>query len=480
MSGGAATKPLALPAASRVSVPLRSTDFTVALPIRAAPSLLVALIFVPLLAMVTRSVAAQEPPDGPPTSARELLAHYDLGPAQFSQFVDGRPVTSEEEPVLAKILLRFSRLGLANIHRWRKSEVDWTAIAAATHQEQGELFAVHGRAKLVTEHKLPLALAAQMEFANYYFVQIALDDSPHQALVYSRVVPRGWTIGQPMDEPAIADCVLLKLGEPADGGQPLVFAAARVGWLPESSPLAQAGFDLSLFDMVRDTNGKGLVTADREPFYQLLAAIGRLETAGSGAASTPLDVVPLLDQAASHHGEFYSVRGTARRIVKVMISEAGIRERLGLDHYYEIDLFVPLGEAKLRFDGPKPADENPVFENTYPVTLIARQLPPGLTEGENLHEQVTANAVFFKLWTYESAYMARFSRVQPAPLLIAYEPRLVSAANQDSGALGRAITVLLASLLVVTFATWWWYRRGDRAFRKQQAADRRLSFGERT
>jgi len=478
MSGGAETKPLALCVASRVSAPLRSTDFTVALPMRIVPSLHVVLIFVTLLG--SRSVASQEPSDGPPTSARELLASYGIGPGQFSTFVDGRAITAEEQPVLAKILLRFSRLGLANIHRWRKTDVDWNAIAAATHQEQGELFASRGRAKLVTEHKLPPELAAQMEFASYYSVQIAFDDSPHQALVYTRVVPKGWTIGQPMDEPAIADGLLLKLGELTDGGQALVFAAGRVGWLPENSPLAQAGFDLSLFDAMRDTNGKGLIAADREPFYQLLAAIGRMETAGTEGASTPLDVVPLLDQPAAHHGEFYSVRGTARRIVKVLVSESGIGERLGLDHYYEIDLFVPLGEAKLRFDGPNLADENPVFENTYPVTLIARQLPPGLAEGESLHEQVSADAVFFKLWTYESAYMARFNRVQPAPLLIAYEPRLVPAAKQDSGVHGTAITVLLASLLVVTFAAWWWYRRQDRAFRKQRAADRRISFGERT
>ncbi|MCI0356993.1 MAG: hypothetical protein L0211_00715 [Planctomycetaceae bacterium] len=410
------------------------------------------------------SAAAQEPPQAPPTSAREVLAAYDLGPAQFSQFVDGRPLTPDEEPVLAKILLRFSRLGLANIHRWRKSPVDWKAIAAATHQEQGKLFAIRGRARLVNEHKLPPALAEQMEFARYYSVQIALDDAAQQALVYTRVVPKAWIIGQPIDEPAVADGLLLKLGEPTEGGQPLVFGTGRVGWLPKSSPLAGAGFDVSLFDAVRETNGKGLVAADREPFYQLLVAISRLEPTGPGPASAPLDVAALVQKPAEHHGELFSVRGTARRIVKVMISEAGASERLGLDHYYEIDLFVPLSEATLRFDGPKQAEksgESPVFENTYPVTLIARQLPPGLAAGENLHEQIAADAVFFKLWTYESVYMARFSQNQPAPLFIAQRPRLIPT-DAPSGVLGTAITALLVGVLAATFAAWWWYHRGDR------------------
>ena len=55
-----------------------------------------------------------------PANAREVFARYDIGPAQFSQFVDGSPISASEEEVLAKILLRFSRLGLENIHRWRR------------------------------------------------------------------------------------------------------------------------------------------------------------------------------------------------------------------------------------------------------------------------------------------------------------------------------------------------------------------------
>ena len=157
----------------------------------------------------------------------------------------------------------------------------------------------------------------------------------------------------------------------------------------------------------------------------------------------------MLEQPEAHHGEFLSVRGTARRIVKVAISDAGVRERLGLDHYYEIDLFVPIGEAKLRFGEANKMDENPVFESTFPVTLIARQLPPGLAEGELLHEQVAADAVFFKLWTYQSAYMARFNRVQPAPLLMTHEPRLVPALEQENWVSSGLITATLAGVLLI-------------------------------
>jgi len=428
-------------------------------------------LFVAILcaSFLARFADAQDDVAPPPVSARELLTRYDIGPAQFSQFVDGNAITGGEEEILAKILLRFSRLGADNIHRWRKSGVNWSEIAAAMHQEQGELFLLRGRARLVTQHKLPPELAQRFEFAKYYSVQLSIDGSPHEALVYTRTVPKAWPIGTPVDEPAIVDGLLLKLGLPDAGKQPFIFAAGRVGWLPESSALASAGFDLSLFDEVQETNGKGLLVADREPFYQLLAAIGRLDWAVSQRARTPLDVVPLIEQPAAHHGEFYSVRGTARRIVKVAIDEAGVRERLGLADYYEIDLFVPLGEAKLRFGESNKADESPVFENTFPVTLIARQLPPGLAEGENLHEQVAADAVFFKLWTYQSTYMARFNRNQPAPLLMTHEPRLISnSAATHNWVSSGLITAILIGSLVLTVAILWRYRAGDRRYQEQR------------
>jgi hypothetical protein len=417
------------------------------------------------LLVATLSAAAQEPPSQPPSSAREVLATYGIGPAEFSQFVDGRALT-DEETVLVKILYRFSRIGLENIHRWRKRGADWPQVAAAMHQNQGELFAIRGKAKLVTEHKLPRDLAEQLEFGRYYSVEIALDDAPQRAVVYTRLIPRAWQPGQPIDEPAIADGLLLKLGAPQGSNkEPFVFAAGRVGWLPDSSPLARAGFDVSLLDNLRETNGKGLVAADREPFYQLLAAIARVKKPATQTASPPLDLVGVLQQPADHHGQSVTVRGTARRIVKVFVNEVPLRERLGFDHYYEIDLFVPVGEARLRFDGANPAADGPTFENTYPVTLVARHLPAGLTPGENLHAQVAADAVFFKLWTYESIYMARHGRVQPAPLLVTPEPRLARAVRPDAGLWNAAITALLVGMLAATLAAWWWYRRGDRGWR---------------
>ena len=134
---------------------------------------------------------SQDSPPPAPKSARELLATYGIGPAEFSQFVDGHAITPDEQTVLAKILFRFSRMGPESIHRWRKNGADWDQVAAAMHQNQGELFAVRGRAKLVTEHKLPPEMAEQMEFGRYYTVEIALDDAPRQALdLYPRGAPR--------------------------------------------------------------------------------------------------------------------------------------------------------------------------------------------------------------------------------------------------------------------------------------------------
>ena len=57
-----------------------------------------------------------------------------------------------------------------------------------------------------------------------------------------------------------------------------------------------------------------------------------------------------------------------------------------------------------------------------------------------MNDTVRADAVFFKLWTYRSAYTSQFNRVQPAPLFLAIEPEVVrfeSGANWVGGCARR-------------------------------------------
>jgi hypothetical protein len=415
-----------------------------------------------------------EPILRPPASAREILQRYDIGPSQLDGFFQGQPLGPGEEDVLAKILYRFSRLGLDNLERWRRKDATWDQVAAAPADFRAEVFHLRGRAKRVEEHKLLPELAELFEFDKYYRVTLAIDDSPYQALICTRNVPAAWKIGVPLDERAAADGLFLKLGATEEGttAPQLVFAAGRVAWLPNRAEpaahigpdqlkLAEWGFDLGLFDAVRAANGRGIGDGDREAFYQLLAAIGRAPAGELGKNAPAINLVALLERPQEHHGQFVSVQGIARRVTKVQVSDADVQRRFGIDHYYEIDLFLPLGDKTLRFGKDAKGEENPVYANAFPATLNVLRLPPGLSEGDNQATTVRADAAFFKLWTYRAAYTTKFNRVQPAPLLFAAEPAVVPferGSNIVSGVLVAGAFLLAGLVIGIIF---WWYRGQD-------------------
>ena len=176
-----------------------------------------------------------------------------------------------------------------------------------------------------------------------------------------------------------------------------------------------------------------------------------------------LNVVPLLQHPENHHGEVLPVAGVARRVMKVPVQDADIRSRFGIDHYYEIDMFVPLGNQKLHIgtaQGGKPAA---TYEHDFPATLIVRKLPRGLSEGENLHQSIRANGVFFKLWGYKSEFAAKFEQVQRAPLFVAAEPAIVQVENAANWVVSALVMTAFGLALAVVGVIAWWQRTSDRS-----------------
>jgi hypothetical protein len=322
-------------------------------------------------------------------------------------------------------------------------------------------------------------LAERFEFAHYYRVTLALDDSPYQALIAVRRVPAAWTVDAPLDEPSAVDGMFLKVLDAMSDQPQLLFVSERVGWFPdrlEASQkigpsqvvLAKLGMDVSLWDDVRQSNDHALTAADREAFYQLLAALGR-PAAGELGPTQPLQLVPLLERPAEHFGDIVPVEGVARRVMKIPVGDRDITSRFAIDHYYEIDLFLPLGDTALRF-GNDPEGNNPVYRNAFPATLIVRELPPGLKEGENIHEQIRADGVFFKTWAYRSAFTAPFGQLQPAPLFVAVRPRVLEVTRATDWVTTTLVSGALLLALVVTAMVVWWYALSDRKARRKLAA----------
>jgi hypothetical protein len=257
---------------------------------------------------------------------------------------------------------------------------------------------------------------------------------------------------------------------------PLYFAANRIAWYPaEPEPkqhigpdqlaLAAMGLDWGLMEQVREGNGKPISDADSEPFYQLLEIAGRPEAESLWSKSQPIDLVRLLGKSEAHIGQIVTVRGICRRIIRVAVDDPDIRARHGLDHYYELDMFLPLGETSIRLGKDPTGEKNPVYYNTFPATLIARELPPGIEEGENLYEQLEAPAVFFKVWMFRSSYTDTYNKFQPAPMFITTVPKDVHELRPNhwvsnvivGGSMGLAVLVLIG--------VYWWFQRADKKHR---------------
>ena len=244
--------------------------------------------------------------------------------------------------------------------------------------------------------------------------------------------------------------------------------------------LRRLGMDVGLLDDLVDR--KGLTGADREAFYQMLAAMAqaepgtlrreakrRLPTVAAELKRTDKEgneyysVVPLFNQPASQRGRLVALRGTARRVVRIGVGDEDIRERFGIDHYYTIYLF------------PEDAQHNP-------VVFGVRELPPGMPTGDGPEygEYCEVAGFFFKSWAYRAPSAARgpdapggVHRVQFAPLLIGRQPvwfpRQPPARNALFGAIagGLFVVVLLGIWLAL-----WASSRADRRFYDRTLAKR--------
>jgi hypothetical protein len=157
--------------------------------------------------------------------------------------------------------------------------------------------------------------------------------------------------------------------------------------------------------------------------------------------------------------------------MRVPVSDADVRTRFGIDHYYEIDLFLPLNGPSLRLGKPGEKADGPVFENEFPATLIVRELPAGLEESENVHQLVAADAVFFKVWAYRASYAAKFGQLQPAPLFVADKPRVVIVETGHNWLTGTLVLVALGLGLAVAAAILWSQWRGDKRAKRKLARE---------
>jgi hypothetical protein len=431
----------------------------------------------------------------PPSSVREILEKYDIGESQLDGFFNTQPLTVAEEEVIVRILYRLPRIGLENIQKWRKPDVDFATLLNDAKTHRLDVIPLKGRLIGVEKREVSPELASRLEIKHFYLARIDLTGLGYEALVAVRRLPKAWEEATELDEPVSLDGIFLKAGELRDNQPQLIFVARRVRWHPDREipelyigpdqlRLAELGLDLSLLEDLRLLNKRELGDFDREPMYQLLDVAGRAP-AGK-LRSEPrkeLDLIPLLTEPEKHQGELMTVEGFARRITKVVVDDPDIRARFGIDHYYMIDMAVNLKDKTIRVvndakkekpnteDGSsagkkeekQEVEEGPVFNNDYPVTLCVRELPADLPPKDAMRDLIRADGIFMKTWSYRNAYMAKFdNKFQVAPLLIGKSAHRLVPAQVHNWVSDTLVGFALALAAILIGCVFWWFRTGDK------------------
>jgi hypothetical protein len=377
-----------------------------------------------------------------PAGARQLLDRYGFEDRHWSQFQDNQPLAASEEELIARLLYYLPRLPRESLRRWTRAE--GTAVLTSgtgAGAEPGGVWRIVGRARRVERVPLPVEAARRLEFAQFFRVTLSLEGPARSVEVVARRVPDEWRLDTDIDEPAVALAVLLKRSPDQEGKPRPLLAAARVQWYPDRvNPargvkpdhvlLARLGLDIGLLGDERGMNGQPIRTEDHECFYGLLFAMQRAGPRLVDFPAPPLRIASLLQEPREHHGEILLVEGRARNVTRILVDDPEVLRRFQLDHYYQIDLFVPLENEIVRLTRPEDPDEDvPTFENVYPVTVCVPSLPDGLSQGESLPQDIRVRAAFLRLWAYQSEYVSSFGkeRRQLSPMLIGVQPELVPA-----------------------------------------------------
>lgn len=423
---------------------------------------------------------APNPPQKRRSSAKEMLNLYGIDESQILQLEDGRPLVSDEEETLWKVLYRLPFLGRDRLELWKREDATASDIETDPDSYRLEVFRMEGRVQSLRRIELPDESAERLQFSRYYELRVDLADSPVPLQVFVRTVPEAWESTSDINEHASFMGLFLKKGGLGGEHAELVFAAERMAWHPDhvsdelgvtDSAVLLGGMrmDVGLMDGVRKSNRKELEADDGDAFYGMLAAMRRAELNELWLqARTDADLAMMLTQPESLQGELVRLEGTVRRIQKVMVREEALRDWVGFDHYYQLDVFVPLGDQEVRLGADPDQQDAPVFVNAYPVTCCVLDLPPGLEESAKLSESVRFAGFYFKLWAYRTEFISSHDhrQLQIGPLLVGPTVELTPKPEGMSPWEWSIGAAFLAILFGLALGVWLFYR-SDRQFEKQ-------------
>ncbi|MBW3596448.1 MAG: hypothetical protein KY475_04135 [Planctomycetes bacterium] len=429
---------------------------------------------------------AQAAPEGPKlpvqelAGPRQLLELFNIDASQLDRFFDGRPLHPDEYEPLYRILYRIPRFQKHDLLRWRDPELDWEELAAQPAEYRAASIRLAGRVTRIEKEEVIPEAAELLQYEHFYRVWLEPDEAPYPALVLARWLPRAWEEGENLDYRGGAEGLFLKLGETEEGRPRIVMACERMFWRPvrvqpelgvteDRVLLASRGVDIGQFDLVRDR--RSITGLERDAFYQVLHAAKHIELSTlRQRAASDADLAPLLQSPREMRGEVVALTGEARRVQEIRVEAKDIQERFGIDHYYEIDIFLPLEQHTIKMGE---SESSPVFTNYFPVIFCVAELPEGMSPDDIVDRQVRIPAFYFKLWSYETEFMKRYGdrQTQLSPMLIGRAPLVLPEAARPLGIFGIIAAALFVAVLA--FAWLWLWRTGRRDTAHQRHLRRR-------
>jgi len=445
-----------------------------------------------LITFTNSSFAVQRPrvPVSQMAGPRELLELYGIGESQLDSFFDHETFSDATDEVLAKILNRIGDIGRHKMKAWAAESPPLTTIQDAPAAQRGHIFHLAGTVVEIEKHDLPPEMAQVFDFRTYFVVHMDIPDTPYQALICTRQIPLSWQAQPGSPHRAVAKGIFLHIAETSASQTELVFAAPRIEWFPRSnennvSPelklLGSLGVDIGQLERARKSNRRPIGQLDRHFFYQLLLASTQLDTRQKLDLVKPFDLETLLRTPETVQGHLMTIEGTAKQLTRVAVEEADIVEGYEIDHYYQIDLFVPLGDQTVHF-GDRETQEGPEFVNHYPITICTLTIPDELqAEADRLAEagsergllnvRLRTTGFLLKLWSYKTQYASSFGdqQRQLSPMFITVEPSLVKSRPQrNTGVIGG---ILFALAVAVVWLLVWRTMRTDRRHGAQATSD---------
>ena len=392
-----------------------------------------------------------------------------------------------DAPIVKQLLYRIKRTSPKTRRKYShySQDLTWQDINKRTEDFRFWLLDRPAQLKKIKEYRFPNA-EIDDEIRGLYVCycesisQNVLEEpgSDHQPfLAISRSVPKGLPLGVEIDEEINVEGFLYArvTDSSSNSNQVLpVVIADRIAWYPtrqsnDVSPahleLSLHGFDIGLIDQVRENNMRPLDNRDAEAFFQVLAAVNRMEiedqpleasTTDSGTAVDKLVFSDLMQNSDTNFAQSATVTGTVRTCSKVTVPFEDIRNRLGVSQYYQLMLFPDLDGTEIIV---KNQDGSKMGYSRFPITVCCTELPKGMSPADLERKQFVVDGYFYRFWKYQSDNTDGKSAGQVSPLIIAKRPQLVAL---SSGRLNQLLVILMMTIIAGILLLIGAYRLADR------------------